>query len=78
MEILIPDTHEQEVAAHYKAALDSVRIVNTLMSKEGRTESDNEAIARNVEHLQLMLAKDYWTTQDLTPFKHAITLAMVP
>jgi hypothetical protein len=25
-----------------------------------------DTVSRNVEHLKLMVAKDYWTTEDLT------------
>jgi len=28
-------------------------------------------LARNKEHLVLMLAKDFWTTEDLTPLRTA-------
>jgi hypothetical protein len=29
-------------------------------------------IQRNVDHLKIMVAKDYWTTEDMTPFTDAI------
>jgi len=32
-----------------------------------------DCVSRNVEHLQIMVAKDFWTTEDLTPFNEAIT-----
>jgi hypothetical protein len=28
-------------------------------------------LARNKEHLRIMIAKDYWTTEDLTPLQQA-------
>jgi hypothetical protein len=28
-----------------------------------------DTVKRNKEHLEIMVAKDFWTTEDLTPFK---------
>jgi hypothetical protein len=30
-----------------------------------------DTVARNKEHLKIMLAKDFWTTEDLTPLQAA-------
>jgi len=30
-----------------------------------------DTLKRNRDHLQIMLAKDYWTDQDLTPLQQA-------
>ena len=59
----------EQIAKNYAAALDSVNLVNELKAKETLTEEDEKTIQRNLEHLEIMLAKDYWTTEDLTPFK---------
>ena len=63
----------EEIAGHYSAAMDSVNLINALMAKESRTTEEQDKVARNVEHLQLMVAKDYWTTEDMTPLNNAIT-----
>jgi hypothetical protein len=63
---------EIDPAAHYSAALDSVNLVNELVAKADRTQEDNDTIARNVEHLEIMVAKDFWTNEDLAPFHAAI------
>jgi hypothetical protein len=34
---------------------------------------DKIAVDRNVEHLELMVAKDYWTSEDMTAVNAAIT-----
>jgi len=65
-------TTAEQIAQHYKAALDSVDLINKLLAKTDRTDEDNASIARNVEHLELMVAKDFWTTEDLTPLENAI------
>ena len=62
-----------EIAENYSAAMDSVNLINELMAQDSRTTEEQATVARNVEHLQLIVAKDYWTTEDLTPFNNAIT-----
>jgi hypothetical protein len=61
----------EEIAQHYKAAMDSVNLINA-GQREGMTVEDWTAtVARNKEHLVIMLAKTYWTTEDLTPLRTA-------
>ena len=62
-----------EIADHYSAAMDSVNLINALMAQDSRTTEEQDTVSRNVEHLQLMVAKDYWTTEDMTPLNNAIT-----
>lgn len=62
----------EQIARHYSAALDSVNLINDLVSKTNRTDEENDRIARNVEHLEIMVAKDFWTTEDLSPLNKAI------
>ena len=62
-----------EIAKNYSAALDSVTLINTLMDLSSRTEEETATVARNVEHLQLMVAKTYWTSEDLDPLNDAVT-----
>ena len=63
----------EEIAHHYSAAMDSVNLINELVAQETLTDEEQDTIDRNVAHLQLMVTKDYWTTEDLTPFNDAIT-----
>ena len=62
-----------EIAQNYSAALDSVTVINTLMDLSSRTEEEIATVGRNVEHLQLMVAKTYWTSEDLDPLNDAVT-----
>ena len=63
-----------EIQKHYDAALDSVTLITDLMALDSRDDEQTAAVARNVEHLQIMVAKDYWTdAQDLAPLNAAIT-----
>ena len=62
----------EEIAHHYSAAMDSVNLINALVAQESLTDDEQDTIDRNVAHLKIMVAKDYWTTEDLTPFNDAI------
>jgi hypothetical protein len=61
----------EQIAQHYSAAMDSVNLINA-GQPEGMTAEDwADCLARNKEHLVLMLAKDFWTTEDLSPLQTA-------
>ena len=69
---LVNEITAEEIAQHYKAALDSVNLLN-----EGQPEGMDDAewadtVKRNKEHLEIMLTKDFWTTEDLKPLQDAI------
>jgi len=68
---MIELTEAQQIAQHYKACMDSVNLINS-GQPEGMTAEDwADCLARNKEHLKIMLAKDFWTTEDLTPLEEA-------
>lgn len=61
----------EEIAAHYSAAMDSVALING-DKPEGVEDAEwADTIARNKEHLKIMLAKDFWTDEDLKPLQDA-------
>ena len=61
----------EQIAQHYSAAMDSVNLING-GKPEGVDDTEwADTVARNKEHLQIMLAKDFWTTEDLTPLQEA-------
>ena len=61
----------EEIAQHYSAAMDSVNLINA-GQPEGMTAEDwADTLKRNKDHLLIMLAKDYWTTENLTPLEEA-------
>ena len=64
----------EQIQKHYDAALDSVTVITDLMALDSRDDEQTASVARNVEHLQIMVAKDYWTSDhDLAPLNAAIT-----
>jgi hypothetical protein len=61
----------EQIAKHYSAAMDSVNLING-SKPEFMTDSDwADCLSRNKEHLNIMLAKDYWTTENLKPLQDA-------
>jgi len=64
-------TLEQQIAKHYSAALDSVALINAGKPEDMLDADWADCLSRNKEHLVIMLAKDFWTTEDLTPLRTA-------
>jgi hypothetical protein len=67
MEIKLTENIEQ----HYKAALDSVNLINGGKPERMSDEDWADCLKRNKDHLKVMLAKDFWTDEDLTPLQQA-------
>jgi len=68
---MIELTEQEQIAKHYSAAMDSVNLINA-GQPEDMTDADwADTLKRNRDHLVIMLAKDYWTTEDLTPLQSA-------
>ena len=61
----------EEIARHYSACMDSVNLINGEKPEMMTDEEWADTIARNKEHLVIMLAKDFWTTEDLAPLQAA-------
>ena len=61
----------EEIARHYAAAMDSVNLINGEKPENTTDEDWADTVARNKEHLNIMLAKDFWTTEDLSPLQNA-------
>lgn len=51
--------------------MDSVNLINGEKPESMTDEDWADCIARNKEHLKIMLAKDFWTDQDLAPLQAA-------
>lgn len=61
----------EQIAKHYSSALDSVALINGGKPEKMEDAEWADTVARNKEHLNIMLAKDFWTTEDLTPLQQA-------
>ena len=66
---------EEQIAQHYSAMQDSVNLINEMRTNPPEDMTDEEVedcISRNVEHLELMVAKDFWTDEDMKAVNAAI------
>jgi hypothetical protein len=60
----------EELAHHYSAMLDSVTLINSLVPTEDADDLDT--LARNVRHLEMMSANNWWDGYDLASIQAAI------
>ena len=67
-------TKEQQVAQDYKAAMDSVNLINAGKPADMTDADWADTVKRNKEHLEIQIAKgaEYYGSNDLTPFTAAI------
>jgi len=70
VELDVPTT--EEIAQHYSAAMDSVNLINEIVASGDTDTESTDTLSRNQEHLEIMVAKDFWTTEDLAPLTAAI------
>jgi len=69
---LVQEVTAEEIAQHYKAALDSVALLEAGKPEKMEEAEWDDTVARNKEHLKIMLAKDFWTKEDLKPLQDAV------
>ena len=62
----------EEIAQHYTAMGHSVDLLNAGQPEDMENDEWTDTVSRNVEHLQLMVAKDFWTSEDMTAVNAAI------
>ena len=66
----------EEIAQDYTAMGHSVTVINKVIDgtqmADQSAEEKQDCVNRNVEHLELMVAKDFWTDEDMTAVNAAI------
>jgi len=66
----------EQIAQHYTAMGHSVDLINAIIAGEAMADDDaadkQDCVNRNVEHLEIMVAKDFWTDEDMTAANAAI------
>jgi len=66
----------EEIAKDYTAMGHSVDLINGIIDGSKMTDETAEdrqaCVDRNVEHLEIMVAQDYWTDEDMTASDAAI------
>ena len=67
----------EEIAQDYTAMGHSVELINGVIDGSKMADEEDadkkDCVKRNVEHLELMKAKDYWTSEDMTAVDSAIS-----
>ena len=67
----------EELAQDYAAMGHSVDLINAIIAGTQMADDDaadrQDCVDRNVEHLELMVAKDDWGSEDMTAVNAAIT-----
>jgi len=67
----------EEIAQDYTAMGHSVDLINAIIAgtamADDEAEDKQDCVDRNVAHLEIMVAKDYWTSEDMTAVNTAIT-----
>ena len=63
---------EEQIAKKYTAMGHSVDLLNAGKPEGMEDEEWTATVSRNVEHLQLMVAKDFWTDEDMAAVNKAI------
>ena len=68
---------EEQLAQDYSAMGDSVALITDIIAGDSMAEEDAEdrqgCVDRNVQHLELMVAKDDWGSEDMTAANAAIS-----
>ena len=66
----------EQIAKHYSAMGDSVDLINAIIAGEAMADDEaadkQDCVNRNVEHLEIMVAKDFWGSEDMTAANAAI------
>ena len=62
----------EQIAQDYKAMGDSVELLNAGQPEDMDDAEWEDCVQRNVDHLKIMVGKDFWTTEDMTAANAAI------
>ena len=73
------DRTAEQLAQDYSAMSDSVDLINAIIAGDSMAdeaaEDRQDCVDRNAQHLQLMVAKDDWGSEDMTAINAAISAA---
>ena len=67
----------EQIAQNYTAMGHSVALITDVIAGNAMADDDardrQDCVDRNTQHLELMVAKDYWTSESMTAVNAAIT-----
>jgi hypothetical protein len=70
------DLTTEQIAQNYTAMGHSVALINDIIAGDAMAddtaEDKQDCVDRNVGHLEIMVAKDFWTDEDMTEVNAAI------
>ena len=70
------DRTAEQLAQDYSAMGDSVALINAVIAGDSMAEDDAEdrqgCVDRNTQHLEIMVAKEDWGSEDMTAVNAAI------
>jgi hypothetical protein len=73
------DRTAEQLAQDYTAMGHSVDLINAIIAGDSMADDDaadrQDCVDRNKEHLQIMVAKDDWGSEDMTAANAAISAA---
>jgi hypothetical protein len=73
------DRTAEQLAQDYSAMGDSVDLINAIIAGDAMADDEAEdrqgCVDRNKEHLQIMVAKDDWGSEDMSAANAAISAA---
>jgi hypothetical protein len=76
-EIKMDELTSEQIAQNYTAMGHSVDLINNIIAGTAMADDDaadkQDCVNRNVEHLEIMVAKDFWTDESMTAVNAAIT-----
>ena len=61
-------------SVEYKKAMFSVNLITEIVNSGDTDEATLRIKEQNQTHLVVILAKDFWTNEDLTPLQNAVDL----
>ena len=68
----VEDRTAEQLAQDYSAMGDSLSLITATIAAEADEDSQG-TVDRNVQHLELMVAKDDWGSEDMTAVSAAIS-----
>ena len=71
------DKTTEEIAQDFTAMGHSVTLITDIIAgnamADDTAEDKQDCVGRNVAHLEIMVAKDFWTSEDMTAANAAIS-----
>ena len=68
---------EEQLAQDYSAMGDSVALINAVIAGDSMADDDaadrQDCVDRNTQHLEIMVAKEDWGSEDMTAVNAAIS-----